>query len=88
MAERSIPFHIFQTHEALSSSLAEAIVIRSQEAIEDHGSFSIAFSGGSLPKVYFDRYPAKRLFFISMQPSFHVLLDLCSFLLPLCLDPM
>ncbi|KAI8138718.1 6-phosphogluconolactonase [Fennellomyces sp. T-0311] len=41
----------FPTTDALSSGLNDFVANRSQQAIADHGAFTVAVSGGSLPKL-------------------------------------
>jgi hypothetical protein len=43
--------HIFETEDDLSKSAAQFISKCSDEAIKAHGSFLLALSGGSLPKL-------------------------------------
>ncbi|ORY98070.1 6-phosphogluconolactonase [Syncephalastrum racemosum] len=43
--------YAFPTTDALSAGLNDFVAKRSKAAIADHGSFSIAVSGGSLPKL-------------------------------------
>ena len=47
--------NIFATHEALASELATAIAQRLSRAIETKGHASVAFSGGSTPKLFFSK---------------------------------
>eukprot|EP00055_Hartaetosiga_balthica_P018004 m.126724 g.126724 ORF g.126724 m.126724 type:complete len:240 (-) comp9436_c0_seq1:1157-1876(-) len=42
---------VFENKQALASALAKFVGEVSQAAVEDHGYFSVAFSGGSLPKI-------------------------------------
>ncbi|KAI9484951.1 6-phosphogluconolactonase [Zychaea mexicana] len=43
--------YTFPTTDALSSGLNDFVAKRSIEAIADHGAFTVAVSGGSLPKL-------------------------------------
>lgn len=45
---------VYQNDESLAQAAAEWVVQRSAEAIEQHGSFSLALSGGSTPRRTFE----------------------------------
>ncbi|MDA7687314.1 6-phosphogluconolactonase [Pseudomonadales bacterium] len=47
--------NIFATHDALASELATAVAERLSRAIEKKGHASVAFSGGSTPKLFFSK---------------------------------
>ena len=42
---------VFEGSEELSQRVAEYILKKSNEAIQQRGKFSVAFSGGSLPSL-------------------------------------
>jgi len=44
-------FHIFATHEELSAAVASYVIKLSAAAIAERGRFTVALSGGSLPKL-------------------------------------
>lgn len=46
-----MPTYAFANTDALSSALNDFVAKKSKEAIADHGAFSVAVSGGSLPKL-------------------------------------
>lgn len=45
---------IFPNSEELARAAAEYFVARCREAIEEHGAFTVALSGGSTPKLLFE----------------------------------
>ena len=44
-------FHVFDANEKLSEDLAEKLTALSSESIAKSGKFTMAISGGSLPKL-------------------------------------
>lgn len=54
-------FHAFETRIALAEALADATVATLRQAIDERGSASLAVSGGSTPKLFFEILAARSL---------------------------
>ncbi len=55
-------FHPFETRPALAQALARDVAAALTAAIETRGAASLAVSGGSTPKLFFEALSAKALF--------------------------